>query len=137
MIFCRTFSSGKGAGGSIACVTNAPSSARVHRPSLVLLALIALWSLLYDSVSVRAHQHAATKIVTAQVQTAGASLDDACGLCTATATLDALLLPMSPDWQRPTAAAIVIPHLNRPAHTPHRRAHDWHSRAPPGLSSPS
>ncbi|WP_443019695.1 DUF2946 family protein [Sphingomonas phyllosphaerae] len=105
-------------------------------PGLLLLPLLALCSLLYDGVAVRAHQQAAPELVAAQIHSSSASFDDACALCAATATLDALLLPISLDWQVPVAAAIVVTVVTRPSRAAHRRAHDWHSRAPPGSSSP-
>ena len=117
-------------------MTNHSRSLRANRPGLLLLSLIALWSLLYDGVAVHAHQHAAPKLVAAKIQTAGTSFDDTCALCAATATLDALLLPTSLRWPMPLAAAIIVTVFTRPAHAPRRRAHDWHSRAPPGSSPP-
>ncbi len=136
MLFCHTFSSVKGGSASIGRVTNASPLLRVHRLCLTLLALLALSSLLFDTVVIHAHRHATPTTVAAQVQTAGASLDDPCALCAATATLDVLLRPEAPSWQPPVAVAFVIARVAGGIRAPQRRAHDWHSRAPPGSFSP-
>ncbi len=136
MLCCHTFSSAKGADASIGRVPNASLLLRVHRLCLTLLALLALSSLLFDTIVIHAHRHATPTRVTSQLQTAGASLDDPCALCAATATLDVLLRPEAPSWQPPVAVAFVIAPAARFFRAPRRRAHDWHSRAPPGSSPP-
>lgn len=136
MLFRHTFSSAKGADASIGRVPTASPLLRVHRLCLTLLALLALSSLLFDTVVIHAHRHATPTRVTTQLQTAGAWLDDPCALCAATATLDVLLRPEAPSWQPPVAVAFVVTCVARLFRAPRRRAHDWHSRAPPGSFSP-
>ncbi len=116
---------------SVARVTGAPPLARDNRPTMLLLALLALWSLVYDGTVAHAHQHAAPRVAAAEVRTTTGAFDAPCALCTATATLEALLLPTFPVAQMALAAAAAGPFLIRHHAARRSRAHDWRSRAPP------
>jgi len=116
-------------------VDDAPPSTHTRRPGPLLLALIALASLLFDGVVVHAHQHRAPALAAPGVQTGDATLDEPCALCGAAATLDALLLPVPPRWHQPTVIPIVMPVIAHAFAAPRSRAHDWQSRAPPGSSA--
>lgn len=106
----------------------------------MLLALLILWSFVFDGTVLQAHQH---PLARAAVHGAPAGpsviadLDEDCPLCAAAASIEPLLPTGPADPIRPpgdVAAAVAVAGTY-PAHT--SRGHIWRSRAPPGtLAAP-
>lgn len=136
MILYHLFRFQKGAGVSIGRVIGRPSSTRPVRLGMIALGLIALWSLLYDGIVVRAHHHPVPVVAAADRQATPAALDAPCALCAAAAALEPFLPPTLLAWMTRIGAAIVTIAVAGAACAPRTHAHHWRSRAPPAPASP-
>lgn len=102
---------------------------------LLIISLLALWSLVYDGVVLQGHHHPphATAFHTgAQAPSVSATLaEDDCALCEAAATAEPYLPPTTVAVVAPLAESPVVGSTPAPYPAPLSRAHIWQSRAPP------